>query len=175
MRFASWKRQKEGFTPHPVGEMGHAVHSYHRNSKPASMQLQSSHVNRSRHSHQLPSLIPKRQGTHGAAGCQHAEDGGVCPEPLGQQEPAGAGALLALQQHLEHAPCTAALSPTVPSTLQLPQGQHQVILKHGREILQQGNHLGKQHQDLVRPKRRGQRDGSTENTKTNKTLFKFTL
>lgn len=104
--------------------------------------------------------------THRAAGCQHAEDGCLCLEPLGQQVPAGAGALLALQQHLEQAPCTAPACSTRLSTQQPAQGQPQVILEHSREVLQEGKDLlGKQNQNLVRPRE----DGSTEH----KTLLKF--
>lgn len=115
------------------------------------------------HSQQLAlfiCVITKHQEvqTHGAAGCQHAEDGGPCPEPFSQQVPGGAGLLLALQQHLEQAPCRAPASSSSLSTQQPPQGQHQVISNHGREILQQGNDLwGKQHQNPVRPRAGGGR------------------
>lgn len=75
------------------------------------------------------------------------------PESFGQEEPGGAGILLALQQDLEQTPRTAAPGPagsTGLRTQELPQGQHEVILYHRREILQEGNDLGKQHQNLVR-------------------------
>lgn len=99
------------------------------------------------------SLKHKQVQTHRAAGCQHAEDGGPCPEPFSQQVTAGAGLLLALQQHLEQAPCRGPASSTGLSTQQPPQGQLQVIPNHGREILQEGQDLwGKQHQNLVRPR-----------------------
>lgn len=158
MRFASCQCQKDGFAPPLVGGRGHTVHKDPRNTGTDPCTCRAPQ-NTAGHSWALPaagipnSLKHKQVQTHRAAGCQHAEDGGPCPEPFSQQVTAGAGLLLALQQHLEQAPCRGPASSTGLSTQQPPQGQLQVIPNHGREILQEGQDLwGKQHQNLVRPR-----------------------
>lgn len=166
MSFAPCKHQKDGFAP------PHAVHKDPKNTGTDPCTGRSPQ-NTAGHSWALPAAgtahsLSHREGqTHGAAGCQHAEDGGPCPEPFSQQVPPGAGLLLALQQHLEQAPCRGSASSSgLSSSQDPPQGQLQVIPNHGREILHQGKDLrGEQHQN---PVRRGQGEEgnalSTQNT-----------
>lgn len=153
MRFASCKCHKDGFAPALVGGR---VCTGSPETRNRSMHTQNPQ-NTAGHSWALPAagiihpLQRKEVQTHGAAGCQHTEDGGPCPEPFSQQVPGGAGLLLALQQHLEQAPCRGSASSTSLSTQEPPQGQLQVIPNHRREILHQGKDLwGKQHQNPVR-------------------------